>query len=250
MSDRNKAKSCMASIGALVMAGTAKAKRYCRTVGSAFSAPSQRTAAGPGYRRGLKRNIRPDRRKRERSGHFYLLRRRRDQPGRSFNLFRCDGPHRQKPVHHIRYRRSSLHHGHWKVGTIELRGKMAPADKNGRITAGAIAEAMTPRTALVSIAWANGLTGVINPIEEIAAICKERGVHLHIDASHVLGKVFAEWEEVPAHFLTFNGDSIHAPSGTGALFIRGDVKCSPMILGGIEQGGYRAGPTVWPDLPL
>ena len=120
-------------------------------------------------------------------------------------------------------------------------GKMAPADKHGKVTAEAIAEAMTPRTALVSIAWANGLTGVINPIEEIAKVCKERGVLLHIDASHVLGKVFPDWNEIPAQFMTFNGDSFHAPSGTGGLFIRGDVKCSALILGGVEQGGHRAG---------
>lgn len=119
--------------------------------------------------------------------------------------------------------------------------KMAPVDQFGRVTASAIAEAMTPRTALVSLSWANGLTGVINPVDEIAAVCKERGVHLHLDASHVLGKVFGEGAEIPAQFLTFNGDSLHAPSGTGGLFIRSDVKCSPLILGGIEQAGHRAG---------
>jgi cysteine desulfurase len=120
-------------------------------------------------------------------------------------------------------------------------GKMAPADKHGQITSEAIVEAMTPRTALVSIGWANGLTGVINPIQEIAKICQERGVNLHIDASHALGKVFSDWEEIPAQFLTFNGDSFHAPSGFGGLMIRADAKCSPMILGGVEQGGHRAG---------
>lgn len=120
-------------------------------------------------------------------------------------------------------------------------GKMAKADASGRITAQSIAEAMSPRTALVSIGWANGLTGVMNPINEIADLCKERGVHLHIEASHVLGKIFPDWDEVPAHFLTFNGDSIHAPAGTGGLFIKSGVKCSPLILGGIDQGGYRAG---------
>lgn len=119
--------------------------------------------------------------------------------------------------------------------------KLAPVDSNGRVTAQAIAETMTPRTALVSISWANGLTGVINPIEEIAALCQERGVRLHLEASHVLGRIFFDWEDVPAHFLTFSGDSIHAPSGTGGLFIRHDVKCSPFILGGIDQGGHRAG---------
>jgi len=119
--------------------------------------------------------------------------------------------------------------------------KTAPSDKHGRITAQAVAEAMTPRTSLVSLSWANGLTGVINPIQEIYDICEERGVRLHLDATHVLGKIFADWEEVPAHFLTFNGDAFHAPTGTGGLYIKHDIKCSPFILGGIEQAGHRAG---------
>ena len=128
-----------------------------------------------------------------------------------------------------------------RLEQLSCIGKMAPVDTSGCITAKAIVEEMTPRTALVSIGWANGLTGVINPIEEIAEVCKERGVLLHVDASHVLGKMFFDWEEVPAQFLTFNGSSFHAPAGTAGLFIRGDVKCSPFILGGTEQGGHRAG---------
>ncbi len=128
-----------------------------------------------------------------------------------------------------------------RLEQLSCLGKMVPADKTGKITAEAIADAMTPRTALVSIAWANGLTGVINPINEIAALCQERGVHLHIDASHTLGKLFCDWETVPAQFITFSGDSFHAPVGTGGLLVRSDVKCSPFILGGIEQGGLRAG---------
>lgn len=119
--------------------------------------------------------------------------------------------------------------------------KMATADRTGKITAQSIAEAMNPRTALVSLSWANALTGVINPIEEIAAICRERGVRLHLEASHALGKAFFDWEEIPAHFISFSGDGFHAPSGTGGLFIRNDVRCSPFILGGIEQAGFRAG---------
>lgn len=128
-----------------------------------------------------------------------------------------------------------------RLDQLSCLGKMAPADKTGKITSQAIAEAMSPRTALVSIEWANGLTGVINPITEIASLCKERGVRLHIDASHALGKVFFQWEDVPAHYVTINGDSLHAPSGTGALFIRNDINCSSFIVGGVEQAGHRAG---------
>lgn len=128
-----------------------------------------------------------------------------------------------------------------RLEQLSCVGRMAPADAKGQVTAQTIAETMTPRTAMVSLSWANGLTGVINPIEEIASLCKDRGVRLHLDASHVLGKIFGGWDDVPAHFISFNGDSIHAPSGTGALFIRGDTRSSPLLLGGVEQGGHRAG---------
>lgn len=112
---------------------------------------------------------------------------------------------------------------------------------NGIITADAVADAMTPRTALVSLSWANGLTGTINPVGEIASLCQERGVLFHLDASHVLGKLFFSLEDIGADFISWNGDHIHAPSGTGALYIKHGVKCSPLIAGGLEQGGLRAG---------
>ncbi len=120
-------------------------------------------------------------------------------------------------------------------------GKMVQANTKGQITAENVAETFSPRTALVSLSWANGLTGVINPVSDIAKICKERGVALHLDATHILGKLFFDLEEIQPSFITFNGDHLHAPKGTGALYIKEGVKCSPFILGGLEQGGYRAG---------
>ena len=128
-----------------------------------------------------------------------------------------------------------------RLAQLSCVGKVAQADKNGQITARAIADLITPRTALVSMNWANALTGVINPINDIAILCEERGIRLHLEASNVLGKIVGDWEDVPAHFLTFNGDSIHTPSGIGALYIRSDAKTSPFILGGAEQAGLRAG---------
>lgn len=120
-------------------------------------------------------------------------------------------------------------------------GKMVHASKEGKVTAQIISEAITPRTAMVSLSWANALTGVINPVYEISEVCKERGILFHLDATHVLGKLFYELEDVGASFITFNGDHLHGPKGTGGIHIKQGVKCSPFILGGIEQGGYRAG---------
>lgn len=119
--------------------------------------------------------------------------------------------------------------------------KTVNVDATGRVTSQIVAEAITPRTALVSISWANAMTGVINPVGEIGTLCDERGIAYHVEATHILGKLFYEMEDVGAHFLTFNGDHLHAPKGTGGLYIKAGTKCSPFILGGIEQTGYRAG---------
>lgn len=119
--------------------------------------------------------------------------------------------------------------------------KLVHANSKGQISPHSIAEIITPRTALVSLSWANGLTGVINPVGEISTLLQERGILFHLDASHILGKLFYELEDIGAEFITFNGDNIHAPKGTGGLYIKKGIKCSPLIIGGMEQAGYRAG---------
>ncbi|PJD93112.1 MAG: aminotransferase [Parachlamydia sp.] len=120
-------------------------------------------------------------------------------------------------------------------------GKMVSTNRDGQVTAAEIAENISPRTALISLSWANGLTGVVNPIAEISALCQERGIKLHVDATHVLGKLFFNLDELNIDFITFSGDRFHAPKGSGGLYIKAGVKCSPFILGGMEQGGLRAG---------
>lgn len=130
------------------------------------------------------------------------------------------------------------------VGRLEALGcvgKMIPATKDGFVTAQDLAETISPRTALVSLSWANGLTGVIQPLKEIADLCKQRGILLHLDATHILGKLIYDLKEVGADFITFNGDPLHAPKGTGGLYIRQSVKGSPLLMGGNEQAGLRGG---------
>ena len=137
------------------------------------------------------------------------------------------------------------------VNRLEKMGcvaKMASANAQGKISAEAIADVLTPRTALVSLSWANGLTGVIQPVQEISDLCKERGVRLHLDATHVLGKLFFEMEDVGADIVTFNGAQIHAPKGSGGLYAKEGVKLSPLIAGGAEQAGKRGGSVDVPSL--
>lgn len=130
------------------------------------------------------------------------------------------------------------------VGRLEqmgCSGKMVPVDKQGHLTVDAVADALSPRTALLSMSWGNGITGVIQPVHEIIDLCRERGVLVHLDATHVLGKVYFELEDVGADFITFDGAPLHAPRGTGALYIRKGVNLPPLLLGGSHQGGLRAG---------
>lgn len=120
-------------------------------------------------------------------------------------------------------------------------GKMAKANSAGQVTVEAVQEMINPRTALVSLSWANGLTGVINPIAEISSMCREKDVLFHVDATHILGKLFFQLGDIAPTFVTFNGDHLHAPKGTGGLHIKEGVKCSSFIVGSMDQGGRRAG---------
>ncbi|OJU82011.1 MAG: iron-sulfur protein [Chlamydia sp. 32-24] len=126
--------------------------------------------------------------------------------------------------------------------------KTTKVNEQGYVTAKEVIEAMTPRTALVSLSWGNGLTGVIQPIAEIADICKERGVLLHIDATHVLGKLYFELEDIEADFISFSGETLHAPKGCGGLYIKNGIKVLPLIVGGNDQAHLRAGALDIPNL--
>lgn len=115
------------------------------------------------------------------------------------------------------------------------------ANSNGIITPESVAEVLSPRTALFSISWVNGLTGVVQPISEIAALCQLRGVRLLVDATHALGKFYFDAKTLPLDYIAFNGPELHAPQGTGGLYIKKGVKTTALIAGGLEQGGLRGG---------
>lgn len=135
-----------------------------------------------------------------------------------------------------------------RLEKVHCVGKMVQVNQDGLVTASALGDVLTPRTALVSLSWAHGLTGVVQPIAEISKVCKERGILFHLDVTHALGKLYFEWEDLGADLLTFNGPQLHAPKGTGGIYLREGVRLTPLIVGGIEQGGYRAGDLDIPGL--
>jgi cysteine desulfurase len=117
-----------------------------------------------------------------------------------------------------------------------------PVNEHGVVDVQTLREYVHPdRTALVSVMWANNETGLIFPVKELAEYCREQGVLFHTDAAQAIGKLPVDLREVPADFLTFSGHKFHAPKGIGGLFIRGGRELPPLIHGGHQMGGRRAG---------
>lgn len=114
-------------------------------------------------------------------------------------------------------------------------------DSRGLITVEALAEALTPRTALFSLSWGNGLTGVIQEVAPLAELCRERGVLFHLDATHVLGKVSFDLKELGADYVSCHGEPLHATPGAGFLYMKREHLLAPLIFGGSEQRGLRGG---------
>lgn len=116
-----------------------------------------------------------------------------------------------------------------------------PVDSLGRLDLEDLKKTISDRTALVSIMWANNETGVIFPIEEIAKICAERNVPLHVDAVQAAGKVPIDMKKTPVTYLAISGHKLHAPKGVGALYLRKGTPFVPWLIGGHQERGRRGG---------
>lgn len=119
---------------------------------------------------------------------------------------------------------------------------------DGALEMNELIEALTPDTALVSVMWANNETGVVFPIEEVARIVKSRGIVFHTDAVQVAGKLPINVSKLPIDLLSISGHKLHAPKGVGALYVRKGTKLVPLVLGGHQEGGKRAGTENVPSL--
>ena len=115
-----------------------------------------------------------------------------------------------------------------------------PVDGGGLLDMGRLAGALTPGCA-VAVGWAGGETGVVQPVEAIAALCRRAGAALFVDAAQAVGRVPVDVGRVPIDILSFSRHKLHGPTGTGALFVRDAQGFEPLILGGGQQGGLRSG---------
>jgi len=116
-------------------------------------------------------------------------------------------------------------------------------EPDGRVSAAAIAAALRPDTALVSLQLANSETGMLQPVAEVAALCRARGVLLHSDASQALGKIPLDVAALSVDFLSCTAHKIYGPKGIGALWVHpaARARLRPLLLGGGQERGLRSG---------
>ena len=116
-----------------------------------------------------------------------------------------------------------------------------PVDEYGMVSADDIKKAIRPDTILVSVMTANNEIGTIEPIKEIGAVCREKGVYFHTDAVQAVGHIKIDVKEMNIDLLSLSGHKIGAPKGIGALYIKKGVKIKNLIHGGQQEKGKRAG---------
>lgn len=116
-----------------------------------------------------------------------------------------------------------------------------PVESDGSLDIHRLDQAIRPDTAIVSIMWANNETGVIFPIDEVAAICRSKGVLFHTDAVQTPGKIKLDVKSTGVDFLSLSGHKLHAPKGIGLLYVKKKARFQPYIIGGHQERGRRSG---------
>jgi cysteine desulfurase len=133
-----------------------------------------------------------------------------------------------------------LKHAQW-LAKQSVDVTILPVEPDGSLDIHRVEQSIRPDTAVVSIMWANNETGVIFPIEELAAITRSKGVLFHTDAVQAAGKVPLDVHGVGVDFMSLSAHKLHAPKGVGALFVRHRTKFQPYLIGGGQEHGRRGG---------
>lgn len=124
---------------------------------------------------------------------------------------------------------------------LGCRVTVVPVDGQGLVDPDAVRKALKRGTTLVSIMHSNNEVGTLQPIREIAALTRQRGVLLHTDAAQSLGKVPVDVNELGVDLLTLAGHKLYAPKGVGVLYVRRGVRLEPLLHGAGHESGRRAG---------
>ncbi|MCE2029632.1 cysteine desulfurase NifS [Sessilibacter corallicola] len=114
-------------------------------------------------------------------------------------------------------------------------------DEKGRLSLDEYKALLSENVAVVSVMWANNETGTIFPVEEMAAMAQEAGVMFHTDAVQAVGKLPINLQDSNIHMLSLSGHKLHAPKGVGVLYLRRGTRFRPLLRGGHQERGRRAG---------
>src|SRR5438270_150711 len=118
---------------------------------------------------------------------------------------------------------------------------LLPVESDGSLDLHLLEKSIRPDTAIASIMWANNETGVVFPVEEIAAICRSKGTLFHTDAVQIAGKIKIDVKDLGVDFLSLSAHKLHAPKGIGLLYVKRRTKYQPYIIGGHQERGRRGG---------
>lgn len=116
-----------------------------------------------------------------------------------------------------------------------------PVDRTGRVDVAAVLEALGPSVALVHCQWANHEVATLQPVAEVVAACRERGVLVHVDAASAAGHVPVDFDSLGADLMTVSAHKLGGPRGAGALLVRRGLRVPPMLVGGAQERDRRAG---------
>jgi cysteine desulfurase len=156
-------------------------------------------------------------------------------------VLKARGPERDGLVTDAIEHHAILDTAHDLAEHARVRVTVVPVDRDGRVDPAAIGAAIDERTAIVSVMHANNEIGTLQPISEIGAICRERGVTFHSDAVQSVGALDFDVRKIPVDLVSLNAHKFYGPKGVGALYVRKGTRIATMQTGGGQEKGRRTG---------